>query len=320
MIGPMLAGVELALRALDRGAEFLRDPRFVLGAVVVSLAAAVKLPALLALGFVGMAAARARGGRVRDVAVVAAVLSAVAGAVLVLLGVGQRAGLRLDGHAGHRERDPQLDVAGHGPGPAVGPDRHPRRARRPHRHRADDHPRARRPGRRAAVSAAAAARAARAARPGHRAGGRARRGRAARTGGAPLVPAVGGDPAGRHPRDAATPARRAGGVGAARSDAAAHRCRLRVPRRSSCPWRSWPGSSSCSPRCSSCGASCVHRPGGERATVSSVAVRRSRPRSGATSTMPARPDRRRGRRPDACPWIDAAAERGEVTVTLDFPP
>ncbi len=92
MIGLMLAGVELTLRALDRGSGFLRDPRFVLGAVVVSLGAAVKLPALLALGFVGMAAARQRGGRVRDVAVIAAVLTAVAVAVFVLLGVGSGLG------------------------------------------------------------------------------------------------------------------------------------------------------------------------------------------------------------------------------------
>ena len=100
MIGPMLAGVELALRALDRGPQFLRDPRFVLGAVVVSLAAAVKLPALLALGFVGMAAARQRGGRVRDVAVVAAVLSAVAAAVFVALGVGSGLGFGWTGTLG----------------------------------------------------------------------------------------------------------------------------------------------------------------------------------------------------------------------------
>jgi len=91
MIGLMLAGVELVLRALDRGSGasgFLRDPRFVLGVVVVSLGAAVKLPALLALGFVGMAAARRRGGRVRDVVVVAAVSGAIAAAVFVVLGVG----------------------------------------------------------------------------------------------------------------------------------------------------------------------------------------------------------------------------------------
>ena len=50
--------------------------------------------------------------------------------------------------------------------------------------------------------AAAARRAARAARRRHRDGRRARRGGAARPGRAPLVPAVGRDPAGRHPRPA----------------------------------------------------------------------------------------------------------------------
>ena len=67
---------------------------------MVSLAAAVKLPALLALGFVGMAAARQRGGRVRDVAVVAALLSAVAVAVFVVLGVGSGLGFGWTGTLG----------------------------------------------------------------------------------------------------------------------------------------------------------------------------------------------------------------------------
>jgi alpha-1,6-mannosyltransferase len=90
MIGLMLAGVELTLRALDRAPPggVLRDPLFLAGAVVVALGAAVKLPAILALGFVGMEAARRRGGRIRDVAVAAATLSAVAVAVFVALGLG----------------------------------------------------------------------------------------------------------------------------------------------------------------------------------------------------------------------------------------
>ena len=180
-------------------------------------------------GFVGMAAARQRGGRVRDVAVVAALLAAVAVAVFVVLGVGSGLGFGWTGTLGTANVIRSWMSLATDLGQLSRPDRDPRRARRPHRHRADDHPWARRPGRRAAVPAAAAARAARAAGPGHRAGRRAGRGRAARAGGAPLVPAVGGDPAGRHPRDAAAPARRAGGVGAARGHAAAHRRRLRVP-------------------------------------------------------------------------------------------
>jgi alpha-1,6-mannosyltransferase len=96
MIGLMLAGVELGLGALDRvgvsGSRILLDPRFLAGAVVVSLGAAVKLPALLALGFLGMAAARRLGGRTRDVAAVAAVLAAVAVGVFVALGLGSGLG------------------------------------------------------------------------------------------------------------------------------------------------------------------------------------------------------------------------------------
>jgi alpha-1,6-mannosyltransferase len=91
MIGMMLAGLELGLRALDRGGGLLH-PLFLAGAVVVALGASVKLPAILALGFLGMEAARRRGGRVRDVAGAAAVLAAVAVAVFVALGVGSGLG------------------------------------------------------------------------------------------------------------------------------------------------------------------------------------------------------------------------------------
>jgi alpha-1,6-mannosyltransferase len=92
MIGLMLAGLALGLGALDRGAGGLADPRFLAGAVVVALGAAIKLPALLALGFLGMAAARRRGGRARDVVAVAVVLGAVAVGVFVVLGVGSGLG------------------------------------------------------------------------------------------------------------------------------------------------------------------------------------------------------------------------------------
>lgn len=79
MIGLMLAGLEVGLRA--------RSPLgWLPGAALITAGAAVKVPALLALGFLGMYLARKRGGRVRDVAFVAAVLAAVAVAVLVVLG------------------------------------------------------------------------------------------------------------------------------------------------------------------------------------------------------------------------------------------
>jgi alpha-1,6-mannosyltransferase len=92
MIGLMLAGLELGLRALDRGAGGLADPRFLAGAVVVALGAAIKLPAVLALGFLGMAAARRRGGRPRDVVALAAVLGTVVVGVFVVLGLGSGLG------------------------------------------------------------------------------------------------------------------------------------------------------------------------------------------------------------------------------------
>ena len=90
MIGLMLTGVELGLRGLDRASpgSGVRDPLFLAGAVIVALGASVKLPAILALGFLGMEAARRGGGRVRDVARAAAVLGAVAAAVVVALGLG----------------------------------------------------------------------------------------------------------------------------------------------------------------------------------------------------------------------------------------
>jgi alpha-1,6-mannosyltransferase len=95
MIGLMLAGAELCLRGLDRAPPHrggLREPLFLAGAVVVALGASVKLPAILALGFLGMEAARRRGGRARDVAAAAAVLGAVAAAVVVALGLGSGLG------------------------------------------------------------------------------------------------------------------------------------------------------------------------------------------------------------------------------------
>jgi alpha-1,6-mannosyltransferase len=121
MIGLMLAGVELGLRGIDRAGVdragvdragidragidrgsvdraprgrggALRDPLFLAGAVVVALGASIKLPAILALGFLGMEAARRRGGGARDVAAAAAVLAAVAAAVIGALGLGSGLG------------------------------------------------------------------------------------------------------------------------------------------------------------------------------------------------------------------------------------
>ncbi len=87
MLGLMLAGLELCFRGIDA----LDDPArrragrvlLLLGAAVVALSATVKIPSLIALGFVGMALARRRGGRLRDVARAAVVLGVVASVVIV---------------------------------------------------------------------------------------------------------------------------------------------------------------------------------------------------------------------------------------------
>jgi alpha-1,6-mannosyltransferase len=81
MIGLMLAGMEIGLRAGDR----LLDLHFLTGGLLIVSASAVKVPALLALGFLGMEWARRRGGRVRDVAVAAGLLAAITALVYWLL-------------------------------------------------------------------------------------------------------------------------------------------------------------------------------------------------------------------------------------------
>jgi alpha-1,6-mannosyltransferase len=73
MIGLMLAGMEIGLRAGDR----LVEVQFLTGGLLIVAASAVKVPALLALGFLGVEWARRRGGRVRDVAVAAGLLGAI---------------------------------------------------------------------------------------------------------------------------------------------------------------------------------------------------------------------------------------------------
>jgi alpha-1,6-mannosyltransferase len=89
MIGLMLAGIEVGLRA---GPKVL-DPHLLGGAFLIVCASAVKLPALLVLGFLGLHWARLRGGRVRDVAVAAGVLTAVTVVVYTPLSVGTGVGL-----------------------------------------------------------------------------------------------------------------------------------------------------------------------------------------------------------------------------------
>lgn len=93
MMGLLLAGVELGLRAVDPDVT-TPARRWMLGAgglVLISAAGMVKVTAFLALGFVGVALARYLGGRVRDLLAAAAVYAA--GMVAVVAGVSLGTGL-----------------------------------------------------------------------------------------------------------------------------------------------------------------------------------------------------------------------------------
>ncbi|GAA5173788.1 polyprenol phosphomannose-dependent alpha 1,6 mannosyltransferase MptB [Pseudonocardia eucalypti] len=82
MLGLMLTGLELGL-----------SRSWVVGTVLITLAAGVKLPALLALGFLGMGLARERGGRFFDVAKMGSGMAVVAGAVMAGVSYGTGLGL-----------------------------------------------------------------------------------------------------------------------------------------------------------------------------------------------------------------------------------
>ncbi|GAA2551415.1 polyprenol phosphomannose-dependent alpha 1,6 mannosyltransferase MptB [Pseudonocardia hydrocarbonoxydans] len=89
MVGLMLVGFEVGLRAGERW----WDPHFLGGGVLIVLASAVKLPALLALGFLGIEWARRRGGRVRDVAIATTVYTAIAAVIYAVFGYGTGLGV-----------------------------------------------------------------------------------------------------------------------------------------------------------------------------------------------------------------------------------
>ncbi|MGI5130542.1 polyprenol phosphomannose-dependent alpha 1,6 mannosyltransferase MptB [Pseudonocardia sp. CA-107938] len=89
MVGLMLVGMEIGLRATER----ITDPMLLGGALLIVCASAVKLPAALALGFLGMDWARKRGNRIRDVALAAGLLLAVALIVYVPLSAGLGVGI-----------------------------------------------------------------------------------------------------------------------------------------------------------------------------------------------------------------------------------
>jgi alpha-1,6-mannosyltransferase len=81
MIGLMLVGLEVGL-----------GRSWPVGAVLISLAAMVKVPALLALAFLGAVLARRWGGRLTDLARATGLLGAIAVGVTLAVGLGTRLG------------------------------------------------------------------------------------------------------------------------------------------------------------------------------------------------------------------------------------
>ncbi|HET6732834.1 polyprenol phosphomannose-dependent alpha 1,6 mannosyltransferase MptB [Mycobacterium sp.] len=103
MLGLMLAGTEFALRGVDAAGPLLPRPltwphgrerwarwypmaMLVLGAVLISLSSQVKLPSLLALGFVAMALACRWGGTFKAFLIAGGSLTAVSVAVMAVIG------------------------------------------------------------------------------------------------------------------------------------------------------------------------------------------------------------------------------------------
>ncbi|MGH3934950.1 MAG: polyprenol phosphomannose-dependent alpha 1,6 mannosyltransferase MptB [Pseudonocardiaceae bacterium] len=94
MIGMMLVGVELALRQPAMG------PTMIGGTALIAAAAQVKIPAALALGFTTVWLARHRGGRPRDLVLTAALVSGIAVATTVAIGLGTGLGFGWTGALG----------------------------------------------------------------------------------------------------------------------------------------------------------------------------------------------------------------------------
>ncbi len=103
MLGMMLAGTEFALRGIDAAAPLIPRPvawprtreqwvrwypmaMLLAGAVLITMSSQVKLPGLLALGFVAMALACRWGGTVKAFFIAGGSLAAVSLAVMALIG------------------------------------------------------------------------------------------------------------------------------------------------------------------------------------------------------------------------------------------
>ncbi|MEV6243724.1 polyprenol phosphomannose-dependent alpha 1,6 mannosyltransferase MptB [Lentzea sp. NPDC051838] len=85
-LGLMLVGLELAMRGL----EPLKWTWITGGAAIIVCGAMVKIPAMAALGFLGVMVARKLGGRFKDLALVAGVMTVIAavGVVVICLATG----------------------------------------------------------------------------------------------------------------------------------------------------------------------------------------------------------------------------------------
>jgi len=98
MLGLMLTGTEFALRGIDSDSPLLLRPlrggrhewsplvMLILGAVLITLSSQVKLPGLLALGFVTVALARRWGGGIKAFTAAATCLGSLSLAVMALVG------------------------------------------------------------------------------------------------------------------------------------------------------------------------------------------------------------------------------------------
>jgi alpha-1,6-mannosyltransferase len=110
MLGLMLTGTEFALRGIDSAQPLVPKPLrwpqhrddwrawsplglMLLGAVLITLSSQVKLPSLLALGFVTMALARRWGGKLKGVIAAGGLLTPIAAAVIWTIGWASGLGL-----------------------------------------------------------------------------------------------------------------------------------------------------------------------------------------------------------------------------------
>ena len=93
MIGLMLAGVEVAMRGVESAGPLRGQALLTLlaGSSLIVLSATVKVPSLLALGFVGMALARRWGSGFRAILTAIALLGAIT--VVVFVAIGEASGL-----------------------------------------------------------------------------------------------------------------------------------------------------------------------------------------------------------------------------------